>query len=445
MNKETLFESLSAVPDELLDRSEKQVKSKSHTIWKSWAVCAACVCLIAAAAVTMSDIPKPPAEGEGADIDTIQPAGIPDDSPGYPSTIPDSSEHTEPVKYDWDIVFNDTTGAVVSDGALKQGFCLFGDTMTKDELNAALPDVTPGWMDATGSALYYGSKELAQLQLDIKNDEWDGKIRVNITETGKDVFTDCICIITPESAEVTHFGAFEFTAWQYTDAYSDYTLLWTEFERGGLTYKISTDCPIADADKAKADLYDLMYCYASDMTDPDLSSFSPRIEIEWIDEKITLSDAMEYDTFGAYMLQNVPSGFTEESIRRYKDQHSDYLSGLWTRGYDSLSWRVSYLDEYAEKRITAVDDTVNYDLSLYPIPRAESVPEKLREIVDNPVFRIEELTLDAVYKRAYTVQDAGDSDGYRMEFSVLYSDIVVCISTKGLSPEWVYETLISLK
>lgn len=115
------------------------------------------------------------------------------------------------------------------------------------------------------------------------------------------------------------------------------------------------------------------------------------------------------------MVQELPEGFTEESIRRYKDQNNDYLSGLWTRG--------------------------NYNLALYPIPRAESVPEELREIVDNPIFDATELTLEAVYMRAYKVEDAGDIDGWRMVFSVKYGDVIVEIRTKGVEPEWVYEQL----
>ena len=102
---------------------------------------------------------------------------------------------------------------------------------------------------------------------------------------------------------------------------------------------------------------------------------------------------------------------------------------------------MSKLDDYAESRLTAIDDTENYDLSLYPIPMADSVPDELREIVNDPVFKIEELTLDTVYKRARIVNDAGDSGGYRMMFSVLYGDTVVAISTKGVSPEWVFEAL----
>ena len=64
--------------------------------------------------------------------------------------------------------------------------------------------------------------------------------------------------------------------------------------------------------------------------------------------------------------------------------------------------------------------------------------------MNDPVFKAEELTLEAVYRRSYKVQDAGDTDGWRMNFSVLYGDILVSVNAKGVDPEWVYQHLIDL-
>lgn len=94
--------------------------------------------------------------------------------------------------------------------------------------------------------------------------------------------------------------------------------------------------------------------------------------------------------------------------------------------------------------LTGVYEPENYDLSLYPIPRADSVPEELREIVDDSIFDAEALTLEAVYRRAYKVSDEGDTDGWRMQFSVRYDDVIIAISSKGVEPEWLYEQLKGL-
>ena len=72
------------------------------------------------------------------------------------------------------------------------------------------------------------------------------------------------------------------------------------------------------------------------------------------------------------------------------------------------------------------------------------MPDELRDIVDNPIFNAEELTLEAVCCRAYKVNDAGDTDGWRMRFSVKYGDIIVAVNTKGVEPEWLYQQLKSL-
>ena len=92
-----------------------------------------------------------------------------------------------------------------------------------------------------------------------------------------------------------------------------------------------------------------------------------------------------------------------------------------------------------------MEDKKNYDLSRYPIPRADSVPDELREIVNDPIFEAEELTLEAVYCRAYKVSDAGDTDGWRMRFSVRFGDVIVSVSAKGVEPEWIYQQLFHLR
>ena len=60
----------------------------------------------------------------------------------------------------------------------------------------------------------------------------------------------------------------------------------------------------------------------------------------------------------------------------------------------------------------------------------------------HPIFLVEELTLETVMARAYQIAAAGDTDGWRMHFSVLYGDTLVEVRTKAAAPEWVYEQLI---
>lgn len=164
-------------------------------------------------------------------------------------------------------------------------------------------------------------------------------------------------------------------------------------------------------------------------------------EIPLLAEYPSLVDAKTDEEFGGYLPENIPSGFWAENIKHYKDETYNYLSGLWSRGYDDIRWKISYADEYTESRRTSADDLVNYDLSLYPIPRAESVPDEIREMVEDPVFLGDEVTLDVINRRAYYVYDEGEGEGYRINFSVQVGDVVICIRTEGITPETLYGML----
>lgn len=160
---------------------------------------------------------------------------------------------------------------------------------------------------------------------------------------------------------------------------------------------------------------------------------------------LDLTEAYADPDFGKYLPEYLPSGFAFESATRVIKQEKNSLSALWIKGMGDIHWRVSVLGEDDKARITAVAATRNYDLSLYPIPRADSVPDELRKIVNDPIFRSEEVTLEAVQERAYEVSDAGDISGPRMRFGVLYGDILVEINVKGVTPEAVFEMLQQIK
>ena len=160
-------------------------------------------------------------------------------------------------------------------------------------------------------------------------------------------------------------------------------------------------------------------------------------------------DAKQLDDAINRFLRTLPDDARNTFIGRYYffDSLKDvagYLSGMWSRGLDDLTWVIEPYREDDAHLLTSVNDKENYDLSLYPIPRADSVPDELRDIVNDPIFEAEELTLEAVYCRAYKVNDAGDTDGWRMKFSVKYGDVIVSVRTKGVEPEWVYQQLVDL-
>ncbi len=153
--------------------------------------------------------------------------------------------------------------------------------------------------------------------------------------------------------------------------------------------------------------------------------------------KTDLTKEEIYEQISEFLPDSGPEGFVFEEA--FISENSYYIR--WARGMEELSWWVKDYKESDAAYITDVADTENYDLSLYPIPRAESVPPALQQIVNNPIFYGYELTKEAVNARAYLANEMGDSKGYRMDFSVLYGDKIVRVNSKGVTPDWMYEKL----
>jgi hypothetical protein len=84
-------------------------------------------------------------------------------------------------------------------------------------------------------------------------------------------------------------------------------------------------------------------------------------------------------------------------------------------------------------------------MTLHFIRFPELILYQLRKIVDNPIFLIDDLTLDTVRARTYEVSDSGDEQGPRMRFSVLYGDTLVKLNVKGATPEAMFEILQQIK
>lgn len=256
-----------------------------------------------------------------------------------------------------------------------------------------------------------------------------------------DLIRDCI-IIGDHEASLVH-GVSVDGGYFVTNANSKglrNIIYFASFQHGDINYYVE----LWGAEKEKDALQGEITTVINNIVQGEAADFSA-VSLEpipnWRDDTITQSEAREDEAFGAYLPQNLPAGFGFEAAYRRTDWHSDYLMARWNKGMAEISWLVSPLQESDKTRMTAVEDTKNYDLSLYPIPRADSVPMELREIVENPIFNSEELTLDVVKARAYEVKDAGDVSGARMRFAVLYGDVLVQITVKGATPEAVFAML----
>ena len=468
MTKEQLFESIGYLDDDLLERGGRV--GTARPVWMRWAAAAACVCIVAGAVIATaprwraSEQPLPNREETPADRtgempypgETREPLPTSGTDVSLPAVTPAPGGLSETPDLIWNTAEKDA-----SDAAPVEDFYQFAERLTEAELASVLP----AWPDSdmgTGSpalevvsavAVYYGWGELAQVELVLYDPDVGGtELRVLLRDPARPRY---FCILAePETAAVTEINGVEITAQEYRLQDGEVTGLFAVFERGGVQYVVSAN-GWGDADWAKKAIAGVGAAFATAPAVPDLSQFHAEAEIVYLDTTPTLAEAQADETFGAYFLRELPTGFGRGELRRRHvgatghSSGANYLSGFWDDGaYGYLSWRVTYLrdDGSDAARITAVEDRENYDLSLYPIPRGESVPRDKWEIVNDPIFRADALTLDAVRARAYRVDEAGDADGWRMEFSVLYEgNVLVEISAKGVDPEWVYAQLAALR
>ena len=429
--------------NELLDKMElidpayiaeaDRAPGKKRIYWTRWAAMAACFCLIVGAIHLLPRWQNNPGTEPSVPGPDVTTAGREEQDVHMSATD---------ILGDWfyeyigtgELVYNEAASMVSADRAYIPGY--FTKELADNEIAAVVSEKVMANASISGYAGFDGTGTLLNVILEINVPFLDHSARLVFRHNDQGS-----CYMLLEEPTVYICNSMDITVYQWTMDQREYTLD-AYGQVNGWSMQIVYEADADDLERAKQGFETLISC----LTDfgnrkPDFSAIVADEIPEFFDKKLKLNEAQNDSLFGEYMLQTIPEGFAEESIRRYKDQTQDYLAGLWTKGLAELSWFISEYKETDSGRLTNIADTENYDLSLYPIPRAESVPEELREIVNCPIFSAAELTLDAVYKRAYKVDDAGDIDGWRMMFAVKYGDVVIELRTKGLEPEWVFQQL----
>lgn len=364
---------------------------------------------------------------------------IPDDypsvsKPGANTPTPDASSKHE-------LVFNKADGQLAEADIYIPGH--FWKELTADELAAVFPGLTDtrtvtatvNFQSDEGNAAlfnidaYVVSTSGLRTYIQIAPD----RVRVDYRLEGKTKTSDVL------GTEVTA-GYFETKP---NSKGHRYIIYFASFKLSGVSYYAELGGAEAEKEALKNEISELIGLLIKGGS-ADLNVFHPVVP-ELREDQLGLDEARADNDFGAYLPVTLPDGFIFEDALRYINQEQDALFVNWTKGMGYIDWRVSLLDDNDETHITSVADKKNYDLSLYPIPRADSVPNELREIVDNPIFLSEELTLEAIQTRTYEVSDSGDEPGPRMRFSVLYGDILVELNVKGASAEEIFDILQQIK
>ena len=441
MKKEEFAEILGGIDEKYLLEAREEHKIQKPA-WGKWGAMAACFCLIAASAFVIPRItdsgpgyiPAPNPDG------TIQRDEPPDAYPSHPILRPGDEGYIDPAptinpQAPWTIHYNEVSSMIAANRQYCKG--IFTEALTDAELAALAPR---GDLDCSGYARFDNYGNLLDVVIQAETTLPGSPVAIGLAEYGFG-FDD----VLSGGEVVSVCNGLEYKAYQYesgnTVELSAYTII------NDIYFAFGMDVPQEDLEQAKEEFQRVLECFACyEEGKPDLSVIVPE-EIPELTEQTfdTLAEARAESDFGRYLPSEIPAGFGDASIYRFKFQDSNFLTAMWSRGMDDLSWVVTPYTEEDAHRLTGVDDQENYDLSLYPIPRADSVPDELREIVNDPIFEAEELTLEAVHCRAYKVNDAGDTDGWRTKFSVKYGDIIVSVSTKGVEPEWLYQQFMRLK
>ena len=441
MSKDRVVDSLGRIDDDMIQSVEALRQKKKRPEWKKWCAMAACLCLIVAGAFSISRttdsspgyVPAPNPDG------TIQRAEPPDVYPSHPILRPGDEGYIDPAptlnpQTPWTIHYNEVSSIIAANRAFIKGS--FTEPLNDTELSALLPSAD---LTCSGYARFDDKGNLLDIEMQTETTLPESPVNIGLT----DYFFGFDYVLS--GAEVVSVcNGLDYRAYQYQ--------LGNKFELSAyviindIYFAFSMSVPQDDLEQAKEEFQRVLECFAYyEEGEPDLSIIVPE-EIPELTEQMfdTLTEAKAEPDFGSYLPSEIPAGFGDASIYRFKFQNSNFLTAMWSKGLDDLSWVVTPYTEEDAHRLTSVDDKETYDLSLYPIPRADSVPYELREIVNDPIFEAEELTLEAVYCRAYKVNDAGDTNGWRMKFSVKYGDVIVSVSTKGVDPEWVYQQLTGL-
>ena len=471
MTSKQLFETMQYLDDTLVDVPDtSKTRPKRYLYWG-----AAAACLIAAIGVAFT-LPRvreawdttafvldgdTEISGESTVIPDVRNAHVRESSLTQPPQSagtgnaperggvpgPGTEEAPKPAVLAW----NERDSAPVE---VDMSVIMVGEPLTAAQSAACAPEIRLEWMeDFDGFATYYlkdGAGGLAYIELTV-HDSLGVSYTIQIRD--RDAIRMPSCGIEQlDTDKVGSIDGQEYRAYRtaYYHGEGDPNLyppeLWTDmaviFEKENMEYTLSVNVPQTMEECSALELLDLLRCYAGTHHAPDLSQFHYG-EYLLRDEYLTLAEALEDPDFGMYFPAEGPDGFELSDIRRYQfEEKENYLMGFWARGNAYLQWIVQPMTDDAQRRIVSTEDRESYDLSLYPILWSAYTAQENWDTVENPVFRIGELTTEVINARVHT----GDEGMPMCNFSVFFDeDILIQIRTKGVSQDWLFQALTQIE
>lgn len=136
-------------------------------------------------------------------------------------------------------------------------------------------------------------------------------------------------------------------------------------------------------------------------------------------------EARALEGVGMYVPTALPSGYRfEEAYQITGENGESTVTVLWVNGMDTIHISITRCTEEMLAGIALTDTSKpeRFDVHLYEVPYADTVPEEYRVNFDNPVFSEQDFTKEVVESRMKSYADNGDTDTPNGRFSVLYED-----------------------
>ena len=241
----------------------------------------------------------------------------------YPPIIitPDNQpdEQTEQSR----IIFNETES--VMDGSRKYIPGYFTEELSDQNASVVLPAAATN-LEISGFIGFDGDGNAVDVILEVTAQGYPDSVTVNISQYKSPRMYDL-----ESKPEVSVVNGKEFTVYRCAVTKNK---IWleavTEINGYNLSLFIETSPESIERDQKLFEAAMEYFSHYEEET-PDIAAVRPQSIPEFFDIELSMEEAQQNEEFGKYMLTTVPAGFIEESIRRYKDQNSDYLSGLWTK------------------------------------------------------------------------------------------------------------------
>jgi len=263
-------------------------------------------------------------------------------------------------------------------------------------------------------------------------------VRTEIQLGEGEIIEDCI-VVFEGKPQISDVGGVPVTVYMIDFGNADGAVFFqAEFVLDNVNYRVKIQDNIPDGQQRMTEIVNAIIANGA----ADLSVLADPVIPKLRYDSLTLEEARLDPDFGSFIPQAAPEGFVFESSYRIVDTRQNGLFTHWGKPNSYIEFAVSEATEYDRERIVSVSEREKYDMSLYTIPFADSIPGELWEYVNDPVFIADEFSLDVIKARAYRADGRrGDAPAWRMGFSVLDNDVIIRVYAKGATPEQIWEML----